>query len=66
YENERLRKLGKSKPKTKPNKANLKKAEINVSIYITGAYENKRRFQTIESKPKAKPISTFRAFLARV
>ncbi len=48
----------KNEPKTKPNKAKLKKAKMNLTLYLTRAYENKPRFQTIESKPKAKPIQS--------
>ncbi|MFC1739808.1 peptide chain release factor N(5)-glutamine methyltransferase [Planctomycetota bacterium] len=46
----------KNEAKTKPNKANLKKAKMSLTLYITRAYENKWRFQTIESKPNSKPI----------
>ncbi|MFC1739630.1 hypothetical protein ACFL1G_11390, partial [Planctomycetota bacterium] len=44
--------------KTKPNKANLKKAKMSLTLYLTRAYKNKWRFDANENKPNSNPKQT--------
>ena len=45
-------KQSQNKPKTKPNKANLLDAQMNVNTVITEDYENERLCRRRENKPK--------------
>jgi len=50
-----LGKGGKNEAKTKPNEAKLKKAKMDLTLYLIRCYEKKGRFQNNENKAKANP-----------
>jgi len=51
YENVPLRRRGKNKANSKPNKANLQNAQMNVNKVLTKDYENVRLHRRGENKP---------------
>jgi len=50
------RTLGENKPNSNPNKANLKRAQVNVNSLITKDYRKKDDFAVQKNKPNSKPI----------
>ena len=47
----------KNKPNTNPNKPNLQKAKMNVSLYVIEDYRRKDDFVVRINKPNSNPIS---------
>jgi len=58
YEKKTLSGSGKNKANSKPNKANLRKAKMNVSFYSTKDYENISNCSLFENKANSNPIQT--------
>ena len=58
YENIANCKLCENKANSKPNKANLQNARMNLNFYSTKDYENKSNCSLAENKPNTKPIQT--------
>ena len=58
YENVTLGERGKNKANTKPNKANLLNARMNLNFYSTKEYENISNCSLGENKPNTNPIRT--------
>ncbi len=58
YENKWQRRVRKNKPNSNPNKANLKRAQMNVNLTITKDYRKKDDFIVRINKAKTKPISS--------
>ncbi|MCH7558260.1 MAG: hypothetical protein IIB56_12505, partial [Planctomycetes bacterium] len=50
--------LGENKPNSKPIKANLKRAKMNVNLTLTKDYRKKDDFAVRKNKPNSKPISS--------
>ncbi len=58
YENETLSRRGKNKANSKPNKANLLKAQMNVNKVLTKDYENIANRTLFENKANTNPKQT--------
>ena len=58
YENKSNWTLDENKPNSKPNKANLKRAKMNVNSLITKDYRKNDAFAVPENKPNSNPIQT--------
>ncbi len=55
YERKRDWTLGENKPNSKPNKANLRKAQMNVNSLITKDYRKNDAFAVQKNKPNSNP-----------
>ncbi len=58
YENETLGERGKNEPKTNPNKAKCKKAQMNVSAVLTKNYNEKWTMEGFAKQSQIKPKQT--------
>jgi len=56
YEKKRNWTLGENKPKTNPNKPNLRKAKMNINLYVIEDYRKKDDFAVRIIKPNSNPI----------
>jgi hypothetical protein len=57
YENKSNWTLGENKPNSNPNKANFRKAQMNVNSLITKDYRKNDDFAVRKNKPNSNPIS---------
>jgi len=57
YENISNWTLGQNKPNSNPNKANFRKAQMNINSLITKDYRKKDDFAVRKNKPKTNPIA---------
>ena len=55
YENKTLGGCGKNKHNSNPNKANFRKAKMNLNFYSTKDYENIANWALSENKPNSNP-----------
>ncbi len=56
YENKSDWTIGENKPNSNPNKANLKRAKMNVNSFITKDYRKNDDFAVRKNKPNSNPI----------
>ncbi len=54
YEIKRNWTLGENKPNTNPNKPNLRKAKMNVNLYVIKDYRKKGDFTVRKNKPNSR------------